>query len=78
MDDDAVHNYLTAHTLCRGNAVEQVLEAENGRAALELVVQEAPDLVLLDVNMPVMNGHEFLEALRSWRRQRASLPLSLS
>ena len=64
VDDDTVHNYLAARTLCQENAVEQVFEAENGRKALDLVVQEALDLVLLDVNMPIMNGYEFLEALR--------------
>lgn len=74
VDDDAIHNYLTARTLCQENAVEQVLEAENGRKALEVVVQEAPDLVLLDVNMPVMNGREFLEALRELAETRAFTP----
>lgn len=38
--------------------------AENGQQALELLRQHPDvDLVLLDINMPVMNGLEFLEAL---------------
>lgn len=65
VDDDATHNYLTALTLRQQHAVERVFEAENGERALELLAREAPDLVLLDVNMPVMNGYEFLEALRA-------------
>jgi two-component system chemotaxis response regulator CheY len=41
-----------------------VLEAENGRRALELVDAHRPDLVLSDWNMPEMNGIELLRALR--------------
>ena len=48
----------------------EVVEAEHGRAALECTVGRVPDLVLLDLMMPEMNGFEFLEALRQredWR-----------
>jgi two-component system chemotaxis response regulator CheY len=41
-----------------------VAEAEDGRVALEPCRQSLPDCVLLDWNMPVMNGIEFLKALR--------------
>jgi two-component system chemotaxis response regulator CheY len=39
-------------------------EAENGQTALESCRKIVPDIVLLDWNMPVMNGIEFLRALR--------------
>ncbi|MBN4016263.1 response regulator [Rhodospirillaceae bacterium AH-315-P19] len=39
-------------------------EASNGSEALEICKQAMPDAVLLDWNMPVMNGLQFLEALR--------------
>jgi two-component system chemotaxis response regulator CheY len=39
-------------------------EAENGKIALDICQQNLPDFVLLDWNMPVMNGLEFLQALR--------------
>ena len=42
-----------------------MIEASEGRAALELAVREQPDLVISDVMMPVMNGHQLLEALRA-------------
>jgi PAS domain S-box-containing protein len=48
----------------------EVVEAEHGRAALERTAGHVPDLVLLDLMMPEMNGFEFLEALRQredWR-----------
>lgn len=42
-----------------------VSEAVHGADALEKVGEVAPDLILLDWNMPVMDGLEFLKALRS-------------
>ena len=42
----------------------QVVTAGNGREGLEKVEQERPDVILLDVIMPIMDGHEMLEMLR--------------
>ncbi len=47
-----------------------VVEAENGRVALDRLASGSPDLVILDLMMPEMDGFEFLEALRqqaAWR-----------
>jgi CheY-like chemotaxis protein len=43
----------------------ETLTASNGREGLERAAAEKPDLILLDTNMPVMNGHEMLEQLRA-------------
>jgi CheY-like chemotaxis protein len=43
----------------------RVLEADNGRDVLELVGRERPLAVLMDVNMPVMNGIDATRALRA-------------
>lgn len=40
-------------------------EAEDGQKALDAVRSSMPDAILLDWNMPVMNGLEFLQALRA-------------
>jgi CheY-like chemotaxis protein len=43
----------------------RVVEAENGREALDYVLAHGvPDLILLDMNMPVMNGWDFARELR--------------
>ncbi len=42
----------------------ECVEAENGKEAYELCSQNMPDAILLDWNMPVMSGIEFLEKLR--------------
>jgi len=49
----------------------QVIEAENGRVALGAVAAKVPDLILLDLMMPEMDGFEFVAELRrneAWRR----------
>ena len=42
-----------------------VVTATNGQQGLEQAAAEKPDLILLDTNMPGMNGHEMLERLRA-------------
>lgn len=45
-----------------------VLEAKNGGEAIRIAQEQLPDLVLLDLQMPVKNGFEVLHALRSDER----------
>jgi two-component system, chemotaxis family, chemotaxis protein CheY len=42
-----------------------ISEASDGRQALDACMKEMPDAILLDWNMPVMDGYEFLRALRA-------------
>lgn len=43
----------------------RTLEAETAEAAIELAMQQAPDLVLMDIHLPGMNGIEALKKLRA-------------
>jgi two-component system chemotaxis response regulator CheY len=62
VDDSRVIRKVSRHILeTLGFAVE---EAEHGKAALEACEAAMPDVVLLDWNMPVMTGIEFLVRLR--------------
>jgi two-component system chemotaxis response regulator CheY len=52
----------------------EVQEAFNGVEAMEKVVAERFDLLVVDVNMPKMDGYAFLHALRSREAEIASIP----
>jgi len=52
----------------------KVIEAENGRVALERMAERRPDLILLDLMMPEMDGFQFLEEIRK-RAEWHSIPI---
>jgi CheY-like chemotaxis protein len=67
VDDDKITNFLNQLLINDLAIAQQVLTAENGQEALHIIREQCEDnncpaLILLDVNMPVMNGFEFLEA----------------
>jgi CheY-like chemotaxis protein len=63
VEDDPSLRELERRTL--ESAGWAVTEAENGRIALERVKEAVPDLILLDLIMPEMDGFEVLEALKA-------------
>jgi DNA-binding response OmpR family regulator len=62
VDDDADIRGLVAELLRR--AGHEVVEAENGRAGLRALHSSPPDLVVLDVSMPELDGWQTLERIR--------------
>jgi two-component system chemotaxis response regulator CheY len=66
VDDSRVMRQIVIRTLRQaGQGGHDIVEAENGREALDAVEAHAPDLVLSDWNMPEMSGIDLLDALRS-------------
>ena len=68
VEDDEASRQLVAYLL--ESAGHRVLLAENGAQGLGMALAEAPDLILCDLQMPVMNGYEVAQSLRShheWR-----------
>jgi len=63
VDDNRVNRLLVARTLEQFG--HRITFAENGRQALEVLRNRPADLVLLDIEMPEMNGYQTLEALRA-------------
>ncbi|MBR2409683.1 MAG: response regulator transcription factor [Lachnospiraceae bacterium] len=57
--------------------IKVVGEAGNGEQCLELIETLAPDVVLLDINMPQMNGLQVLEQLREKRSKQKVLILTI-
>ena len=62
VDDEVAVADLLEDALTLGGY--QTLRAANGMEALRLVREKSPDLLLLDINMPLMDGFEVLERLR--------------
>lgn len=70
VDDDAICNLLSKKTLERMGFVNEIQTALNGADALNLFNEysqgsrSVPDIILLDLSMPIMDGFGFLEAFR--------------
>ncbi|HEY1794467.1 MAG TPA: response regulator [Opitutaceae bacterium] len=62
--DDEAHIRKFISLLLRHLGISRIYEAPNGSEAIELFKKVRPDLVMLDVNMPVMDGLETLKALK--------------
>lgn len=67
--DDVEHNREVLCEALRGIGVEVVLAA-NGEQALSLALQERPDIIFMDVRMPVMDGIEAFRRLSQSERSR--------
>ena len=70
IDDDHISNFLTTSILKKIGLAKQISICQDGQEGLDLLQHQAsmkqpsPDLILLDINMPNMDGFEFLEAFR--------------
>ena len=64
VDDNEDNRYTLTRRLKR-QGYENLTTAENGQEALDLLARQPFDLVLLDIMMPVMNGYEVLEHIKS-------------
>jgi CheY-like chemotaxis protein len=73
VDDDSVFNFLSTKTLQHMGLASDIHTANNGQEAITLLndyydgTRALPDVILLDLNMPVMDGFGFLKAFRQLR-----------
>jgi DNA-binding NarL/FixJ family response regulator len=74
-DDNAVVRQRLGELFSREPDFEVCAEAENGRQALEKAHESQPDLIVLDLSMPVMNG---LDAARALKRLMPEVPIMFS
>ncbi len=64
VEDNPV-NQLLMKTILKKLSIEVVV-AENGLEALEMLHCQTFDLILMDINMPVMDGHQAMQKIRAW------------
>jgi CheY-like chemotaxis protein len=74
VDDNADTRRLISACL---SSVEGLVaeEAADGWSALRLIARREPDLVILDMNLPVIDGYLTLSTVRGWGRRFADLPI---
>jgi CheY-like chemotaxis protein len=68
IDDDDADNFLHKMIIEEMNITENIMVAEDGAEAMAILTtegQKQPDIIFLDINMPKMNGWEFLEAYQN-------------
>ena len=61
VDDDENDQFICQYTIRKYDPSIRVLQAFDGTEALDILHGETPDAIILDINMPVMNGFEFLD-----------------
>ncbi len=63
VDDSRTMLAMLQHTLSKAGF--EVLQAEDGQQGLDVLAQEDVDVVITDINMPVMDGIEFIKNVRA-------------
>jgi CheY-like chemotaxis protein len=71
--EDSEDNRLLIRAFLRGTP-HKLDTAENGHVAVEMFKTRRYDLVLVDVNMPVLDGYGAVAAMRAWEREQGSGP----
>lgn len=64
-EDNPVNMKLSKIILSKISPTINIIEAENGLVAYEYVIRNRPDLILMDIQMPIMNGYETAKAIRT-------------
>lgn len=79
IDDDISSNFLHKRLLKKLNCVETIYLANDGQEALDILTKEQengqyvkPNMIFLDINMPVMDGWEFLDEFQKIPVQQKS------
>lgn len=64
VEDNSVNNLLMSSIITRLFPFAVLLNARDGRQAVELFEESTPDMIFMDIQMPVMNGYEATERIR--------------
>jgi CheY-like chemotaxis protein len=75
IDDNEADNFFHQKIIKEMDIAEHIEVAVNGALAIEFLKKEnqvPPELIFLDINMPIMNGWEFLEAYKELKNEQKS------
>jgi CheY-like chemotaxis protein len=67
VDDDDIYKYSIKRTLKNKELTKKILTFSNGEEAINFMIEnlnkenELPDVIFLDINMPIMDGFQFME-----------------
>src|ERR1700749_4525678 len=68
VDDDEINNFISIKLIKKALLTTEIMACLNGKFAIDQLVEiqrkdpsKLPDYILLDINMPIMNGWEFLD-----------------
>lgn len=80
IDDSEADQFICHDMISEYDENIEILQAYDGLEALEMLEEQvvAPDTIFLDINMPRMNGHEFLEAYNKTGRKNSIVIVMLT
>ncbi|WP_416444002.1 response regulator [Leeuwenhoekiella sp. A16] len=73
VDDDKIFLVLVSRLLKTFYPKTTITSCLNGREALDYLDKSTPDIILLDINMPIMNGWEFMNRLPLKKQEDLSI-----
>ena len=75
IDDDPVNNFITKRLLEKSGIAREIQAISNGMAGIQFIKEYTqkngryPELILLDINMPVMDGADFMRNIKEFSPQ---------
>lgn len=73
--DHSGHMRRTIRSMVRSFGVKDIIEVEDGALALEAIEANSPDILLTEIHMPIFDGLELTEMIRSSSSSFSSIPV---
>jgi CheY-like chemotaxis protein len=80
VDDDEITNIYNKLVIQKNYSVNEIIEAKNGLEAITFIKKlqqeergSLPDIIFLDLNMPILNGWDFIEEYTSLKVKRSKI-----